>query len=442
MQDTLQADQLEKKFKPLVYHVVVRRLARIKRRIFREKIARWMGDLAEIVEDVFDSVSQRLNSFRLLPAFLALWLAPRHFFQATASKPTRAPLFICHAGVLPHPSDGLNGCDPFFRHPRVPATAELGSSFKHYIPAWLTQAIAEERLAGFLLLIFCFATPLWIVPLSAVMFGVRQFIRWALGNDSDLQSTSELSKPTHDDPVFLVPLSRHAYDLLDWKRYIWALCYFGLFGFLMLHLVGGVAFVSYSAAKYWMFSELHKYVPVKVLVLLLVMPVLFAETLIVRPYAEALRSARKIPTKEMHLVDCEEVRFAVSLLIAELADLARLNGSLADFGKDRYPATSKKKAKIEREREKRLVEISKTTRDLLLGWSNLRGLWRMQEFDLRDASPALQEVFFAQRSEIFSQTVELDKLQDMVTRANLDPVDASRIACVNRELRARLASSQ
>jgi len=191
-----------------------------------------------------------------------------------------------------------------------------------------------------------------------------------------------------------------------------------------------------------MFSELHKYVPVKVLVLLLVMPVLFAETLIVRPYAEALRSARKIPTKEMHLVDCEEVRFAVSLLIAELADLARLNGSLADFGKDRYPATSKKKAKIEREREKRLVEISKTTRDLLLGWSNLRGLWRMQEFDLRDASPALQEVFFAQRSEIFSQTVELDKLQDMVTRANLDPVDASRIACVNRELRARLASSQ
>jgi len=74
-----------------------------------------MGDLAEIVENVFDSVSQRLNSFRLLPAFLALWLAPRHFFQATASKPTRAPLFICHAGVLPHPSDGLNGCDPFFR---------------------------------------------------------------------------------------------------------------------------------------------------------------------------------------------------------------------------------------------------------------------------------------------------------------------------------------
>ena len=106
--------------------------------------------------------------------------------------------------------------------------------------------------------------------------------------------------------------------------------------------------MSYSAAKYWMFSELHKYVPVKVLVLLLVMPVLFAETLIVRPYAEALRSTRKIPTKEMHLVDCEEVRFAVSLLIAELADLARLSGSLADFGKDRYPATSKKKAKIER----------------------------------------------------------------------------------------------
>ena len=127
----------------------------------------------------------------------------------------------------------------------------------------------------------------------------------------------------------------------------------------------------------------------------------------------------------MHLVDCEEVRFAVSLLIAELEDLVRLNGYLA-----------------ERDREKRLVKISETTRDLLLGWLNLRSLWRMQEFDLRDALPALQKVFFEQRSEIFLQTVELDKLQDLVTRANLDRSDALRIVHVNRELRARLGSSQ
>lgn len=332
----------------------------------------------------------------------------------------------------------------FFVYPRLPQTAAVGSFFGHYTPMWLRGLAAgeEKRIAEVFLLIFCFATPLWIVPLSTIAFAGRRYMTHEQKTASDVQTSYEFSKPTHSHPVFLVPLSRQAYELLDRKRYIWALCYFGLFGFLALHLLVIATFASLAGLKYLM--SLYKeigYLPSFMLVPFVAIPVIFAEKLIVRPYSEILRCARKIPTKEMHLVDCENIRFAVALLIVQLADLVQLNDYLAEFGRDTSPATEERKASIEHEREKRLVEISETTHHLIAGWSNLKEVWRIQEFDLHEAPPDLQTAFFAQRSEIILQTVELDKLEDLLLRANIEPSHSLHITRFICELRAQLACS-
>ena len=445
--DPLLADHFDKRFKPLPYHVIARRLSRIKRYIFREKIAYWIGDLAEIVEDVFDWLSERLNSFRLLPAFLAVWLAPRHFFRRLPlSRRARHSLYVKPGFFLTHLAV-LTIAIVFWAYPHFPAAPRVGALFNHYAPPWLMHAVTgkEKLFAEFFLLIFCFATPLWIVPLSVVMFLVHEvFIAptWTMVSpyESLASARYKRSKPVRHHFVFLVPLSRQAYDhLLDRKQYIWAVCYFGLFGFLMLHLIGLGTFASYSAAKHLLgWGALIPFAPV--FTLLLFVPVIFSEILIVRPNVEILRAARKPAIKQMCLVDCEDVRFAVSMLIAELTDLVRLNADLA------YSPRVEDSV----ERDRRLFEISQTARELLIAWSDLNNLWKMQEFDLnlwemqedphlREARLALKRDFSQERSKIFLQTVKLDKLQRLLPKAKMNPSDALCITRVVDEVRKRLA---
>jgi len=430
------------KFEPLIYHVVARRLSRLKRHVFRIKLAQCVGDVAKLFEDVFDWLLEKLNSLMLLPSLMAVWVAPRHFFRrlpliqrAHRSWYVKPGFFLLHLAAV-------TLAITFFVYPRIPGIAAFGGFLGRYVPPPLAHLWTTKQylMSEGLLLGFCFLAGFWVIPVSAVTLGVRRFIEGALRNANDLQTTYELSKPAHHNPVFLIPLSGESYKLLDWNRYIRALCYFGLSGFLMLHVVGLVAAVSYIALKHFLEGVHHLlYLPTFVLVPFLVGPAIFADALIIRPYVEILRSARKIPTREMYLGDSEEMRFSISLLVAELADLVRLNTYLADFGKDSYPATRERKVTLEKESDQRLVEISATIRDLLQKWSDLKNLWRMQDFDFRDLLPALRSIFFEQRRQVLLETLELARLQNLLMQANVNRIDALCIASVIREVGERLA---
>jgi hypothetical protein len=386
-----------------------------------------------------DFVFEKLNSFRLLAAFVAICAAPRHFFRRLPlNRRAKHSVYVTPGFFLTHLA-ALTTAFILFVYPRMLPMTKIHVFLPEYASPWINGN--EKLIIEVSLLIFCFTTPLWIVPLSLLIYSVRSIfidetLRMSSPHASPSRAIYERSKPVRHHRVFLVPLNCNVYRFLNWNRYLWGLCYFGLFGFVMLHLIGFTAFATYRIAI-GLFGVGATVPLAPIFTAVVAVPVIFAQHAIVRPYAELLRAARKVPTMELCLADCEDVEYSVALSIAELQEVVRLNNYLKFHGLDRASAAVRIQERLDRDTH--VANVAKAVAELIVEWAKLKRAWKMQQFDLRDATPSLRQLLVEQRTKIVVGTIRLDTLEDLTSRAHMPEPIVLDIKHVALDIRAHLA---
>jgi hypothetical protein len=419
------------RWRPLLHHVVVRRLRSFLARRFHGKRPQWLADAYERFEFA--------NVFLVVPTFIALWLAPRHFYRrlpqivdgkhALYVTPIK---YISYALVVTAPA-------VLWVYPMLPGSHGARELLEENVPPTAMHWIAskEDWIVQALLLIFALAAPLWIVPLNAILDMMRSFMTAARKNASDVQTVYELSKPAPHHTIFWIAVAGHLYGNIDCKRYWWGLCYFGVTSFLMLHVVA-VAAVASSLAFSLLLPKVSfpLWLPAVVLVPFLMVPALLGEVLIIRPYVELLRATQKRISLEIHIDDIEVVRLIVDLLIAQLTDLQRLQAYSDNFGRDELPTTPERKKGIDDDTEIRQGEIVDASLAFEYAWRRLVRFWRIQDFDARKKSNDFQDAIVVGRSAACAIRLRLGLLEDWTNAVKVPAPVSHRIRGVASQLRA------
>jgi hypothetical protein len=415
-------------WRPLFHHVLVRRITSILARRFHGRTPRWAEDLYERFEF--------LNVFLAVPTFIAVWLCPHHFFR-------RLPQVVDGKHVLyvtpiKYLSYALLVTAPavLWLYPLLPgrkaAHELLDENISPGLMHWITSK--EEWIVWALLLLFSLAAPLWIVPLNGILGATRVLITDARKNANDLPSLYEFSKPIPHHTVYDVAVAGHLYGNTDWALFTWALCYFGVTAFLMLHVVAVAALAS--AFLFALFTSKLTFtivLPAIVLIPFFLGPALLGQVLIIRPYVELLRATQKRVSQAIIIDDIEEVRFIVDLLIAQLIDLKRLQTYSDNFGQDELPTTPERKRGIDDDTQIRLREIRDTNRAFEGASRRLVRFWWMEDIDARRRSADFKEALALGRLEACEKRLRLASLEKSLAEVRVPAGVSGWISiCVSR----------
>lgn len=417
-------------WRPLLHHVLVRRITSFLVRRFQGKTPRWVEDTYERFEV--------LNVLLVIPTFIAVWLGPRHFFR-------RLPQIVDGKHVLyvtpiKYLSYALIVTAPavLWVYPMLVGAHGAHDLLDETIPPGLMRWIAskEEWIVWALLLMFGFAAPIWIVPLNSILGATRAFVTEIRKNANDVQTVYELSKPVPHHTVYDVAVAGHLYGNTDWRRFASGLCYFGVTAFLMLHVVALAGVVSALAFSILLSKVTFAlWLPTIVLVPFLFVPALLGEVLIIRPYIELLRAAQKKVSLRIHIDDIEEVRFLVDLFIAQLNDLKRLQTYSDNFGCDGLPTTPERKRGIDEDAQTRMREIRDTNRAFQDASRRLSRFWWMQDFDARKNPAEFQKALVLGRSEACATRLRLALLEEAAAAVRVPAGVSGRITIVVSRLR-------
>jgi hypothetical protein len=427
------ASEPNEPLRPLLHHVIARRMAGLKRHLFRGSTPKWVEDVYNFVEYV--------NFLRLAPTFVGLLVAPRHFFRRFPQiHKGQTSLYVTPVTYLWY-SLLFTVAMAFIVYPNVPGVEHLYRFSHDYIPEWATHWLVlwGEYLAFLSLLLFCFFSPLWIVPTSWMLLGIYRFTDSAFRNAGDLQTSYEMSKPVPDHTLFFVPFSREVYQHIDRTRFAWGLFYFGITSFLMLHVVGIAVVASFYGFTFFV-SRMSgmQYLPAFMLIPFLLLPATLGKRLLVQPYVELLRAAQRTPSTQIQFADLENIKFTVDLLVAGLVDLTEIEAHQSKFGIDRYPKSQERKDYLEEQRKERIGDIHGAALEFGTALSRLWIFWRTQDFDLRNERCAIRSEFIAARQRACQRELQLPKVKELLGQTSVNKETAALIQSSISKLEARL----
>jgi hypothetical protein len=396
--------------KPLWHYQAVRWVRRCKRRVFHSrKLPHWAKDSYDLAEPfIAKAVTECIKVLKLLPTFIAVWLTPRHFFRrlplilksekSMYVTPTKFAFYGIAFGVLM----------AFAVYPVLPVWKGVVGTLSHCAPTSATEWLSTqgEWAARGILFVFCMLSPVWMIPLSWLLHTTLRFAENSIKGSGLQFQRSRIRAPERIEWAFQIPRTWRRDELVDRKQYSWGLCYFGVSAFLLLHPVMLVAFICHYVFQDTM-KEVPPYtfLPPAFLVAFVIPPVLLAKKLIVEPYVELLRAARRIPTREMNLYDVEALRVAVGFLTCELDRLMMY------------------RERVE-EKENCLANVARNSEKMHREWVTLKRLWQIQEFD----NPNDVRQIRSERRKACLKPLELDRLANMMSDAGLESKLAAYIS--------------
>jgi hypothetical protein len=431
-------------WKPTPYHRLVRRIARLKRYWFGAPAPTYLEDVFDIVErlNLFEFL-ERLNFFLLVPTFIAIWSAPRHFFRRLPNiKDRKIPLYATPAKYFWY-SLLFTVLMAFLVYPHLPGSEYVGHYLDGYVPEWVTNWFvivpAEQRRACLLLLLFCALSPLWMVPTSWILLQGHRLIaflwffcipNFVMVHGQKVKMQAFRFSPT----LFSVPLNPlEVYRHVDRSNFHCGLFYFGITSFLMFHVVGMAVIASYYGFVFFIsnyevlaiWPEAFLYVtPMVALVLCILVPMALGRRLLVEPYVELIRWTQRTPFFKIQRNDIEEMQLAFDNLRAGLEVLPRR--TIPTITSPLFPDK----------------EISKEQMDcvyrdaLVAALSRLLSLWKIQDFDLRNSSN--RATFLTARQQACRATFPLERIKELVNERTLDDRTTCVIQCVLSQLNAVL----
>jgi hypothetical protein len=468
-------------WKPTPYHRLVRRIARLKRHRFGVPAPTY-------VEDVFDIV-EPLNFFLLVPTFIAIWSAPRHFFRRLPNiKHRKIPLYATPLKYLWY-SLLFTVLMAFLVYPHLPGAEYVGQLLERYVPEWATNWFVivppEQRRVFLLLLLFCALSPLWMVSTSGILLLGHWLIaflwlllipKFVLVHGQKLKLQAFRFRPT----LFSVPLCPlEVYRHVDRSNFHCGLFYFGITSFLMFHVVGMAVIASYYGFVFFIsnyegflaiWPEGFSNVPPQVaLVLCILVPMALGRRLLVAPYVELIRWTQRTPFFRIQRNDFEEMQLAFDSLRAGLEVLPRR--TIPTVTKITSPLWITSPLLLDKEMSKERMDglydalvaalsrllSSLKTRDLLLdkemskekmdgvndalvaALSRLLSLWKIRDFDLRNSSNRAS--FLTARQQACRATLPLERIKELINERTIDDRTTYVIQCVLSQLNDKLGES-
>jgi hypothetical protein len=299
---------------------ILREISRARRRIFGKQIPHWLKDALSLFGFV--------NFLDMAPTLIAITLSPSHFYsrlpQYVRSKDTwfKTPLKFFTSGLA------LVVALLFFFD--AGALNEFGLDDKTEIARYLA--------------LICITCPITI-PLACLMFRAMLAASSAIPGSSSLPKTIRIN--------LLIPLSLWTYIRLDYRSFVWAIFYFGIYFYICTQILQIIALYELYAIglfDYWTdecmsfvskidpnhtmpdteivryLDRCHKtremlhqdspYAKQTMVAGFWVMLGLAGYGILINPYLCLLRACAKIPTKRMHRSDCHTVKDCIEAIIA------------------------------------------------------------------------------------------------------------------------------
>lgn len=261
---------------------------------------------------------------------------------------------------------------------------------------------------GVVIVTFALLTPIWIIPVSLLIYVLLAFLSALLRSDIVTDKGQSQRLESLDREFLLIPLAVGVYRRLDKKRFGWSVCYYGVTAFVLAQIVAVVyAFGVYA------FTGVMRQVPGNISAAFLLVPTIVAEALLIRPYIELLRASCIVPPIQFHRAAYREIKVRSEILLGDLADLRVLrenwsrNKTLSRFSSTRHDSFRAS-----------LVDSILTSTDQLRSEIHvIAAKMKLEEFDFRHLDNSWVLTFRRERTKAFQEALELDKL----TQAAKDP---------------------
>jgi hypothetical protein len=408
---------------------IVRRLRRLARRIFGSPTPHYVKGIYGLFKWI--------NFLELLPTLLAVTAAPKHFFRRLTpvlrSPRTlyQKPIPFLRNSILF--STGLL----FLIYPKLLELTKRHFLISQYLRYSNVQTMVGMGQKGAYLCLAAFAalSPLWIMLLCLLLFGVYRFVRnIPVG---DMYDVNDPPRPRSLHQRLLLPVSADVYRRLRWDKYFWGLFYFGITAFLMLQVVGACWIASLGllrAVLIW-WSRYLIYFPAFLLLPFLMIPAAVTSALVTQPYIELLTYSCRIPVTRLYKdqVEAASVSFGLLLIKVRAVNTHKFYWQ-EQATKGRYQEGYDEVVKTIMNR------ISDEALRLIDECQQLSRALRMQNIDATKEAEQWKNLMEEERNHVFSTALSLDELEALLDQTSLNTRETELTAEVVRSTRKVLAA--
>jgi hypothetical protein len=383
----------------LIYKII-RLLRRLPRRLFGRRAPKFVGDVYDFIKYA--------NWIELIPTAAAIVVCPHHFYRRLTRTLDKKGVFL---DPLHFAFNGLSVLitGVFFLYPRLAAHEFVRSLLNRLPGALLAGAEHLTKLKmGFVIVTFALLTPIWIVPVSVLIYALLALLSRLLQSDivTDKGRSQRLESLDHE--LLLVPLALDVYRRLDKKRFGWSVCYYGVTAFVLIQVVA----VVYTFGAYG-FTGVMRQVPGNISAALLLGPTVIAEALLIRPYIELLRASCVVPPIQFHRAAYMEIKVRSEILLGDLTDLSKL-----PEGRSRKKARWWLPSGDDGSFRANLIDSILSSADQLRSEIySAASKMKVQEFDFRHLDESWLSTLRRERAQAFQDALGLDNLE----RAAKDP---------------------